>query len=238
MISISPVDVAEQALWSLTREVAACLAGLPWVLIGGQMVRAIEAEHGAVVGRVTADVDTLLDGRALTGATEQAAVRLVSAGFQPVHTEDGVVYRFIRGADVVDVLAPDHMGSRVDITTVPPARTLEAIGGRQALNRIRQVTIDAGSGAFDVPIPSLAGAMVMKARVVASASATRVKHRRDLARLLVLVADPAGMRTGLTKGERGYLRARAELLRLEDPAWLDLPGAEDGIIALRILAHP
>jgi hypothetical protein len=49
-IEISALDEADAALWRLTREVAAVLDGLPWVLIGGQMVRVIEAEHGVTNG--------------------------------------------------------------------------------------------------------------------------------------------------------------------------------------------
>lgn len=235
-IMIAPIDAAESALWELTREIASLLVGLPWTLIGGQMVRAIEAEHGGPAMRVTADVDALVDVRALAGATWQTATRLQSSGFGPVPGGEGVVYRFVRGGDVVDVLAPDHLGARTDITTVPPAKTLEAIGGRQALNRSREVTIDTGTEAFVVPLPSLVGAIVMKARVVANATTTREKHRRDLARLLVLVADPARMREELSARERAHLRERAELLGLDDPAWWGLQGAQDGALALRIVS--
>ena len=63
LIRLLPASDADADLWRLTREVAGILRGIPWVLIGGQMVALIEAEHGASVGRATGDVDTLLDVR-------------------------------------------------------------------------------------------------------------------------------------------------------------------------------
>jgi hypothetical protein len=42
----------------------------------------------------------------------------------------------------------------------------EALGSRQALNRRRIVRIDAGEGPLALPLPSLLGAIIMKARVV------------------------------------------------------------------------
>ncbi|HSV92924.1 MAG TPA: hypothetical protein VLH81_07600, partial [Desulfobacterales bacterium] len=212
-IGINALDEADAALWRLTREVAAVLDGLPWVLIGGQMVRVMEAEHGVTMALTTGDVDTLLDVRAVSTATEEAAARLQAAHFEPQRYADNLTYRFIRGDDIVDVLAPDHLGERTKKTTVAPDETLEALGGRQALNRRRVVHIDAGDGPFEVPLPSLIGAIVMKARVVGSTKGRRSqsKHERDLARLLALVRDPTVEGAGLNNKERGYLRARADM---------------------------
>jgi hypothetical protein len=66
-IVIVPIDDAEERLWRVTHEIADLLAGLPWVLIGGQMVTLLEREHGGRTGRATRDVDALMDVRALTG---------------------------------------------------------------------------------------------------------------------------------------------------------------------------
>jgi hypothetical protein len=44
MIIITPASEAEAGIWRLVSEVAATLDGLRWVLIGGMMVRALEAE--------------------------------------------------------------------------------------------------------------------------------------------------------------------------------------------------
>jgi hypothetical protein len=235
-LTITPVDDAEAEVWSLAREVAGLLRGLPWILIGGLMVRTIEAEHGVATEWTTGDVDAVLDIRAVSTATEEASRRLMAAGFEP-EREDSLVFRFVRGHDIVDILAPDNLGGRANMTTVPPDSTMEALGSRQAFTRSRSVTIDAGDGPFELPVPSLVGAIVIKARVVGSVQNryTRTKHERDLARLLAVVEDPVAMRSELTTRERGYLRQRAEMMDRAHLAWARVPGAENGTIALSIL---
>lgn len=238
-IKITPIDSAEAEVWRLAREVAEMMRGLPWVLIGGLMVRIIEAEHGVSTEWTTGDVDTVLDIRAVSTATEEAASRLMAANFEPEQHDENLTYRFVRGTDIVDVLAPDNLGDRARLTTVPPAGTLQALGSRQALNRRRVVTIDAGDGPFDLPIPSLIGAIIIKARVVGNVQRKKSqgKHERDLARLLALVADPVAERADLTKKERGYLRERADMTSPGHSAWNSVPNAEDGAIALLVLGE-
>ena len=121
-VRINPGSDAEAQLWRTTAEVARLFAEWPWVLVGGLMVAILEREHGVTVSRTTADVDALIDVRAVTRGTRQAAVRLEEAGFVAEQTADGLAYRFVRGADIVDVLAPDHLGARTDIVTAPPGK--------------------------------------------------------------------------------------------------------------------
>jgi hypothetical protein len=139
----------------------------------------------------------------------------------------------------VDVLGPDHLGVRANLKTVPPDLTLEALGSRQAIDRSRTVVIDAGDGRFSLPVPSLVGAIVIKARVVGNTQGrdSQPKHERDLARLLALVQDPVEMQSALSSKERRYLRARAELLNSNHPAWTNVSNAGDGAIALGVLSE-
>lgn len=238
-IRITPIGDEEAALWRLAREVSGLFDGLPWVLIGGLMVRILEAEHGVTTTWTTGDLDTVLDVRAASRATRKAAARLQEAGFTPERFDQNLTYRFTRGSDIVDVLAPDHLGERADITTVPPDETLEALGSSQALNRRRIVKIDAGDGPFALPLPSLLGAIIIKARVVANTARrkSQPKHQRDLARLLALVPDPAAIHREMSKKEHGYVRDRAELLDPGHRAWINVAHAENGIIALEVLAE-
>ncbi len=238
-ILITPTSPEEIGLWRLAREVTSILAELPWVLVGGLMVRILEAEHGVETTFTTSDVDAVLDVRAVSTATRQAATRLQAAGFEPEPYDGNLTYRFRRGRDIVDVLAPDNIGSRASLITVPPGETLEALGGRQALNRRRLVTLDAGDGPFEVPLPSLVGAIVIKARVAGNVQnrLSRPKHERDLARLLALVKDPKAARAELTRKEQGYLRERGALTDPSHRAWRNVTGAEDGVAALLILGE-
>jgi hypothetical protein len=175
-----------------------------------------------------------MDVRALTGATKEAARRLELAGFVAELTNDGLSYRFARGADIVDVLAPENLGRRADLTTSPPGKTLETVGGTQALQRRRDVRIRVLDDEFSLPVPTLAGALVIKAR--AASSSSNAKHLRDLARLLVLVSNIEEVRSELTIKERGYLHAHQQLLDPANEAWRGIAGATDGIIALSRLA--
>lgn len=233
-VRILPASDADASLWRLTREVAHILEPLPWVLVGGQMVAILEAEHGGTIGFATGDVDALLDVRAVVGVTLKAAQRLLDAGFEP-ETEGARGYRFIRGDAIVDLLAPDNVGARADLRTVPPESTIEVIGGSQALTRARVVEIDAGDGPFRIPIPTLAGAIVIKGRVAAVAQQDREKHQRDLARLLAVVPDVVVLRAELTAKERGYLRNHRSLLDVGHPGWRRVAGAPDGAAALAYL---
>lgn len=234
-IRIDPGSDAEAQLWRAAAEVARLFADWPWVLVGGLMVAILEREHGVTVSRATVDVDALIDVRAVTRATREAALRLERAGFVAEQTADGLAYRFVRGPDIVDVLAPDHLGRRTDIVTAPPGRTIAAIGGRQALDRRRLVVVDVAGESFSIPVPSLLGAIIIKARVCASSMLP--KHRRDLARLLALIDDVEAMRQGMSSNERKYLRARSELRSDQHSAWRGTLNAQDAIIALERLSE-
>lgn len=238
VIELHRTDPQQAATWRLVKEVASVFAGIPFILIGGLMVQLLEAERGVHSGFATGDMDVVLDVRAMTGATERAAAVLVDAGFEPEPHDDDVTYRFVRGDDVVDLLAPDHLGERASIVTVPPASTLPAVGSTQALSRLRIVRIDAGDGAFDLPVPTLAGAIIIKAMVVGNTAgwASRPKHERDLARLLALVEDPDIVGAELTRRERGYLRTRSDIADAGHRAWRGIENPLNGVAALRILA--
>jgi hypothetical protein len=236
-MNVMPVVTGDQDeidIWRLAARLAELLSGLTWVLVGGLMVRALEMEAGVASGWATSDVDAILDVRAISSATGLAATRLMAAGFQPCQ-EDGATYRFTKGREVVDLMAPDHVGANADLTTAPPGKTISTPGGRQALNRARILRLDVGDGPFELPVPSLAGALVIKALAADVAAAARQKHERDLARLLVIVHDPAAVRTELSKRERGYLRRFDRMVDPTDHAWAGIAGAEDGSLALEII---
>lgn len=237
VVVISPLTDEEARLWRLVAEVADVLRPLPWMLVGGLMVRLLEAERGIVGGFITVDVDAVLDVRTVADATRDAAARLVATGFSPEPSADGTVHRFRRGGDVVDLLAPDNIGRRVTLVTVPPGTTIEAPGTRRALASLRSVSVDDGESVFVVPVPSLLAAIVLKARVasIVSDPAARAKHERDLARLLVALPDPAAAAANLGPRERGHLRAHVALTDPAHSAWRGVAGADDGSIALALL---
>jgi predicted nucleotidyltransferase len=209
-------------------------ADVPWVLIGAQMVMVLEREVGRSSGRTTGDVDAIVDVRALAGGTRTAARRLVAAGYELADSQHS--YRFQRGSAQVDLLAPDHLGSRADLTTVPPARTTEIPGGSRALSTRRLLEINVvGVGSGLLPVPSLVGAIVLKVHAWEARQAAR--DAEDLVRLLEIVVDVEVARDELKLAER---RALGHVQPLTDPthrAWRAAHDFEEARAAFYQLAR-
>ena len=64
-IEVVSESAAEARLWATLREVCELFEGLEWVLVGGLMVKTLEAEHGRVMPVTTIDVDAIIDVRAM-----------------------------------------------------------------------------------------------------------------------------------------------------------------------------
>lgn len=231
-VRIVPGSAAEEAVWRTTLEVAAMFGDWPWVLIGAQMVIALELEHGRPSGRTTGDVDVVVDVRVVAGLTRLAAERLGRAGFEPTAEHP---HRFVRGGDLVDLLAPDHRGTRADLTTIPPLTTIGIPGGSRALETRRAVAVEiVGIGGCDLPIPSVAGAIVLKVRAYQARRTDR--DLEDLVRLLGLVVDVDAVRGELKPRERIRLGSISALRDADHPAWSVLVDPDDAQAALGRLA--
>lgn len=234
VLSTSPSHEAD--LWATLIELTELRLG-DWTLIGGQMVLLHGLEYGATPPRVSLDLDVLVNVRVVSRGIRNF-VRVLEQrefavdGFSP----EGLALRYRRRGVTIDVLAPDGLGHRADLTTTPPGRTLQVPGGTQALQRTELVPVTSGTSEGLVPRPSLLGAIISKARVVEVANVPEA-HRQDLAFLLSLVDDPTTMGRELTKRDRKSLIARRELNDANHPAWALLdPAAKDaGRVALRRL---
>ena len=214
-IRIDPVGQADAALWRTTLEVAGLFGDVPWVIIGAQMIMLLEREQGVTSGRTTRDLDAVVDIRALAGGSRTAASRLTGAGFEPSAEHQ---HRFVRGGDEVDLLVPDHLGSRVDLTTIPPMTTVAIPGGSRALasRRLLQVEV-ADSGSAPLPVPSVAGAIVLKVHAWQARQAPR--DADDLVRLLDLVQDVEEVGASLKPAERRRLASVLPLADAGSAAW-------------------
>ena len=229
-VRIVPGSAAEEAVWRTALEVATMFRDWPWVLIGAQMVILLELERGRPSGRTTGDVD--VDVRVVAGVTRLAAERLGRAGFAPTAEHP---HRFVRGGDRVDLLAPDHLGPRADLTTIPPLTTIGIPGGSRALGTRRAVAVEiVGVGGGDLPIPSVAGALVMKVRAYQARRTDR--DLEDIVRLLGLVDDVEAVHGDLKPHERKRLGAIAALRDEDHPAWSILVDPDDARAALGRLA--
>ena len=214
-VRVTPASEHEARLWETTLQLERIFRDLQWVIVGAQMVMLLEQEAGRMSGRTTGDVDALIDVRAIANGTQLAAHRLIEAGFQPDAEHP---YRFERGSSQVDLLAPDHLGDRANLTLVPPGSATEVPGGTRALGTLRRLDVNIASvGSGQLPVPTLAGALAIKLR------AWEARHEQrdveDLVRLLSLITDIDDVRRNLKAAERAALGRIAPLRDPKDRAW-------------------
>jgi len=81
-----------------------------------------------------------------------------------------------------------------------------------------------GGGPVSIRRPDLLGAILIKARVLATQRDKFESDREDLIRLLSFVEDPRAIAEegGLKKSEKRWLRDTEELLRFDDASLEDL----------------
>lgn len=219
-VVLPPLLGAERAAWHLVIDLAE--ARLPrWVLAGGLMVHLHLHEAGVTPGRVTTDVDAVVDvGVRSARATEVFAHRLRDELGMRMQEPDahGIGHRFIRAdGTVVDVLAADFGPRSRPHATIPPARTVEVPGGRALLAAAERVRIEHDGRTAIIERPSLIAAIVAKARAlteIPSPSGDPRRHLRDAGTLLSLV-DPDT--SPLSRTDRRHLKRLLHRIQ-SDPA--------------------
>lgn len=240
-ISLPPFGHPVDELWHVLLDLAETLRA-PWTLVGGQMVLLHALEHGQVPPQISQDGDVIANVRAARDAIGQVVAALQSMGFTvDGMSPDGLAHRYIRPTKAqpvkVDVLAPEGLGARANLTTTKPGHTLEVPGGTQALDRTELVVVEYEGRTAAVPRPSLLAALVIKG-AASGLPGDQSRHLRDLALLCALVEDPFSMREGLTKRDRSRLRMAGALGSSAHPAWHLVPAdvREQGQVAFSVLA--
>lgn len=235
MVELKQLDPQSLAIWRMLMELSARQPD-GWTLVGAQMVALLGFERGRLRPRSSFDADVVVDTRTVRGGIRQLGLALRELGFELAGIgPGGVGHRFKRGDDVIDLLAPDGVGARADLTTVPPAHTVQVPGGSQALARTEFVEVSLEGVAAKIPRPNLLGAILLKARAV-EVDDSPDHQRQDLAFLLSLVEDPRTLARDLKASERRWLRRRRDLLDQGNRAWRLIDNPEEGYLALRILA--
>ena len=201
------------------------------------MVLVHATEASVAPFRVSSDLDVLVNARVVTGGVRGFVQAIQDRGFVLAGASpQGLAHRYHRGRVSLDVLAPEGLGPRTDVTTTPPGHTLEVPGGTQALHRTQLLPIVAGSSQGLIPRPSLLGAVIIKAAAVGVDDLPDAQ-RSDLALLLSLIQHPPTLRDQLTRKDQQRLRARTEMLNPEHRSWSALPTplADRGRAALHLL---
>lgn len=201
-----------------------------WTLIGAQMV-ALYAWDAGIESRPSEDADVLANVRVTASATRDVAGFLRERGYEPEESLTNVVHLFTRGNAEIDVLAPDGLGPKSDITTIPGRHTIEVPGGSQALGRTDLVSVRTREIAGELPRPNLLGAILVKVRAIEVDDVPNAQ-RADLALLLELVDDPDVLRSELRNSERGWLRRHEYLADPDHPQWLEFEARDPEQAAL------
>ena len=142
-------------LWPALIDIAEAIPS-GWVLVGGQMVLLHAIENDATWPRVSLDLDVIVNARVI--AIPAFVSRLEALGFQvDGMSPEGLAHRYRRGDASIDVLAPDGLGLRANLTTSRPGHTLQVPGGTQALQRVELVDVRYQDRASVGPRPSLLG---------------------------------------------------------------------------------
>jgi hypothetical protein len=207
-----------------------------WTLIGAHMV----VVHGWAFARqpirTSLDADVLVDVRLVAGGTAEMSQALVRDGFELVdYSRTGVGHTFAAGDVRFDVLAPDNLGRRARLKTVPGFRTIMVPGGTQALARSAPIEIRSRSVVGLVPLPSLLGAILIKTRAIA-VDDLPANQRSDVAFLFSLIEDPDEFVSQITPTERGWLRRHPYFGDSRNICWSGIVGTEAGANVYRRLA--
>lgn len=224
-----PAMTAQQhRLWDLVLTLAERLEPTQWSLVGGQMVALHALSAGVAWPRVTRDIDVLANMEVLQSNLQACAAVLGDLGLKVHLDHSGHAYRFsdaevdAAGSLVVDLLAPDHRKRLSALWTVK-GRTIQIDGGTQALRRVGLIDVRLDGGRTGhVPVPSLHGAIVLKAAAWAADSRDRGRHAQDVALLVRLIDDPAELVAGFAGSDR------KRLLRLRSV--LDSPAAQEWLL--------
>ena len=186
MIEVPEMGDNLHAMWELLFRMQSEVH-VKWTLIGAQMVQLHGFRLHRTPTRPSRDADVLVDCRLVAG-TEVVSGWLTKRGFRlDGISPDGIGHRFVSDNVSIDVLAPDHLGERVSVGTIPPARTVRVPGGRRALNASSEFAVRSRGRNGRVPMPNLSGALVAKARAVAVDDLPEAQ-RRDVAFLLSLAS--------------------------------------------------
>jgi len=220
IIRLPPLVGGQAQSWNALIEIAPAL-GENWLLVGGQMVFLHEVERRARDVRPTDDVDVVVNLRVEPNGLARVHAVLTTAHFAQDHpSPEGVAHRYRRSGAVIDVLAPDHIGTRATLS-LGGGRTIEAPGTSQAFLRSSVVPVELTDGAAGlIRRPTLIGALMGKAaaviEIVSQSAAERAKHVRDLDALARLLGADDRESARLTRNERASLPVcQAELRHLQ-----------------------
>lgn len=187
--------------WPQVFEIAGVLPLDRWALVGGLMVQAHALAADVETNRVTLDVDATVRVEAGVFSYAGAASALTRLGYV-LDDSTRLTYRFTRGADIVDLMVPDHARPH---PRHAGREVMAVVGGRQAMDRIQLMRFQLGNAQVSVPVPTLHGALILKSAAHIVDSRDRARHLLDAITLLACVTDIAPILGDLRGSDRKRL---------------------------------
>lgn len=218
-----PGDGREGEMWL---ELVALARNRPdgWTLVGALMVSLHALRAGMLMPRATHDIDAVVEVRGVADEPRSFAADLRNLGWDiPEDTigSDGIGHRFYKDGLGFDLLVPEGLGERADLTTLPPLVTVSIAGATQALRRTEPVAVRCGDQEGLLPCPNVLGAIVIKSCAAVAPEQDRDKrperHLDDLAILYAAVSDPRDAAQACGKKDRQRIE------RAGEPNWGLLP---------------
>jgi hypothetical protein len=166
-------------------ELASSLPVDRWALVGGLMVQAHAFVAQVETTRVTLDVDATVRVEAGVFSYSKATAALAQLGYT-LDDSTQRAYRFTRGAEIIDLMVPDHKR--------PPPRharreVMQVEAGNQAMGRLQTMHFTHAGSGLNVPVPTLHGALVLKAAALMVDQRDRARHLLDAITLLACIGD-------------------------------------------------
>ena len=175
-----------------------------WLLVGGWMVHCHLALLGRRLGRVTDDVDVVVDVLSTPRSVPKIHEALTEVGYRPLPSPMGVLHhRFSSPSGSVDLLFPDHLGRSRARSAGP-----QLDGSRRLFAARCPLDVTVGERVARLHLPRLSGAVALKVR--AWVSRRQPRDLTDVCELVLGVDDPRDLISALNQFE---LRCLVSALR-------------------------
>lgn len=187
--------------WPRLFELANAMPIDRWALVGGLMVQTHALAAQVETTRVTIDVDAVVRVEAGVFNYTEAASALARLGYV-IDDSTQLAYRFTRGSEIVDLMVADHgrpapQHARREVMPVT--------AGKQALGRLQRMDFAHGESHVSVPVPTLHGALVLKAAAHMVDQRDRDRHLLDAIALLACITDVEPIVSDLRGSDRKRL---------------------------------
>jgi hypothetical protein len=222
-IDLGHLPSQQEEMWHSLFDLSERMLG-KWTIVGGQMVYLHCVEREADMGRVTLDVDALLDVRTDSHMFSRAdSVLRNQMGFDSSIGIGKVQHRWTKGPVQFDMLIPEvSRGIAKDARSSVGGLAVQSPGANQALIKSEPVMVTVGGRTGKVFRPNLQGAIISKAAAYSVPSDhLKVRHLRDIATLLGIMRPDDHLYDDLSPSDLRHLRKLLVQLSDEAPNNLD-----------------